>query len=145
MGVQVKWNWCNNYHQEEGNSSTNIYPIFPAYISSSSSNQHDCKHQIESLKIATEKSLPPPSVIPMCKPVAKQFVVAASLAQCGDVESNPGPKREPKPDKAKIMADKVTQLFFTYFLCWDTIQIVSSKNLSNTTSLPQKNITYKHI
>ena len=35
------------------------------------------------------------------------FVVTALLAQCGDVESNPGPKREPKPDKAKIMADKV--------------------------------------
>ena len=31
------------------------------------------------------------------------------LLRCGDVESNPGPKpaREPKPDKAKIMADKV--------------------------------------
>jgi Skp family chaperone for outer membrane proteins len=33
----------------------------------------------------------------------------ALLLLCGDVESNPGPKpaREPKPDKAKIMADKV--------------------------------------
>ena len=31
------------------------------------------------------------------------------LLLCGDVESNPGPKpaREVKPDKAKIMADKV--------------------------------------
>jgi len=108
MGVKEKWNWCNNYLSEEG---SHIYPIFsPAYISysSSSRNQHDCKHQIESLsQVATDKLLLPSSVIPMCEPVAKQFVVAASLAQCGDVESNPGPKREPKPDKAKIMADKV--------------------------------------
>ena len=31
------------------------------------------------------------------------------LLLCGDVEQNPGPpgRREPKPDKAKIMADKV--------------------------------------
>ena len=116
MGVKEKWNWCNNYLSEEG---SNIYPIFsPAYISysSSSHNQHDCKHQIESLsQVATDKLLLPSSVIPMCEPVAKQFVVAASLAQCGDVESNPGPKREPKPDKAKIMADKVTQHFFDTF------------------------------
>ncbi len=29
------------------------------------------------------------------------------LLQCGDVEPNPGPRREPKPDKAKIVAEKV--------------------------------------
>ena len=38
----------------------------------------------------------------------KSFDVVTLLAQCGDIESNPGPKRERPPDKAKIMADKVT-------------------------------------
>lgn len=35
--------------------------------------------------------------------------LSSLLLLCGDVELNPGPKpaREPKPDKAKIMADKV--------------------------------------
>ena len=95
-----------NYQHEGGpvNTIESYYPIFPAYISSSS-NQHDCQHQIESLGSQYQKLQP--SVIPMTISVAKQFVVAAHLAQCGDVESNPGPKREPKPDKAKIMADKV--------------------------------------
>ena len=41
----------------------------------------------------------------------KLFVIASLLAQCGDIESNPGPKpkkgAEPKPDPQKIMEDKV--------------------------------------
>ena len=107
-----------NYQHEGGpvNTIESYYPIFPAYISSSS-NQHDCQHQIESLGSQYQKLQP--SVIPMTISVAKQFVVAAHLAQCGDVESNPGPKREPKPDKAKIMADKVMctpiLLYFSHF------------------------------
>ena len=40
----------------------------------------------------------------------KLFVIASLLAQCGDIESNPGPKpkkgAEPKPDPQKIMEDK---------------------------------------
>ena len=41
----------------------------------------------------------------------KLFVIASLLAQCGDIESNPGPKpkkgAEPKPDPQKIMEEKV--------------------------------------
>ena len=44
--------------------------------------------------------------------VPKHFVIATLLAQCGDIESNPGPKpkkgaAEPKPDPQKIMEEKV--------------------------------------
>ena len=44
----------------------------------------------------------------------KLFVIASLLAQCGDIESNPGPKpkkgAEPKPDPQKIMEEKVRPL-----------------------------------
>ena len=39
--------------------------------------------------------------------VCKLFLVTSFLAECGDVETNPGPRKEAKPDKAKIMQDKV--------------------------------------
>ena len=50
------------------------------------------------------------SVLVFSLPITNISVWLSSLLLlCGDVESNPGPKpaREPKPDKAKIMADKV--------------------------------------
>ena len=96
MGV-VKRNWCCNY--DEG--ATTI--VFPARHYTTSSSTGDFFRPLESLGRTCQVL---PSVVPMPS-VVKHFVVAAHLAQCGDVESNPGPKREPKPDKAKIMADKV--------------------------------------
>ena len=48
--------------------------------------------------------------------IANLFVIATLLAQCGDIESNPGPKpkkgAEPKPDPQKIMEEKVNKFFF---------------------------------
>ena len=47
--------------------------------------------------------------------IANLFVIATLLAQCGDIESNPGPKpkkgAEPKPDPQKIMEEKVNKYF----------------------------------
>ena len=40
-------------------------------------------------------------------PVTKQFAIPALLALCGDIESNPGPKRERPPTKEQIMQGKV--------------------------------------
>jgi hypothetical protein len=40
-------------------------------------------------------------------PATKLFNVPAHLAQCGDIESNPGPKRERPPTKEQIMQGKV--------------------------------------
>ena len=45
---------------------------------------------------------PPPPL-----PATKLFNVPAHLAQCGDIESNPGPKRERPPTKEQIMQGKV--------------------------------------
>ncbi len=48
--------------------------------------------------------------------VAKEFAIASFLAQCGDIESNPGPKakKEAKPDPKKVMEDKVRVFFKNY-------------------------------
>jgi len=40
-------------------------------------------------------------------PANKLFNVPSHLAQCGDIESNPGPKKERPPTKEQIMASKV--------------------------------------
>ena len=53
--------------------------------------------------------------------VPKHFVIATLLAQCGDIESNPGPKpkkgaAEPKPDPQKIMEEKVGYFVENTFL-----------------------------
>ena len=96
MGVvKGTTNWCCNYTVEGAFAN-----VFPARNYATGSSNVDFFRQNESLGQLFLPSVPMPSVV-------KHFVVAAHLAQCGDVESNPGPKREPKPDKAKIMADKV--------------------------------------
>ena len=105
MGVV---NWCNYF---EG--ATTI--VFPARNYATSSSKGDFFRLPSEESLGTDQVLP--SVVPMPLSVVKHFVVAAHLAQCGDVESNPGPKREPKPDKAKIMADKVG--FTIFILTWE--------------------------
>ena len=51
-------------------------------------------------------------------PATKLFNVPAHLAQCGDIESNPGPKRERPPTKEQIMQGKVCRI--TYALIEST-------------------------
>ena len=46
-------------------------------------------------------------------PATKLFNVPAHLAQCGDIESNPGPKRERPPTKEQIMQGKVCRITYT--------------------------------
>lgn len=53
---------------------------------------------------------PPPPPLP----ATKLFNVPAHLAQCGDIESNPGPKRERPPTKEQIMQGKVCRITFIY-------------------------------
>ena len=50
---------------------------------------------------------PPAHMSTAMVPVTKQFVIPAFLALCGDIESNPGPKRERPPTKEQIMQGKV--------------------------------------
>ena len=45
-------------------------------------------------------------------PANKLFNVPSHLAQCGDIESNPGPKKERPPTKEQIMASKVCRITY---------------------------------
>ena len=108
----------------------NNLPIMPANSSSSSksSQQHWCVNQNNKLQFppfcfdenfAMEASAAAGNESKIQLPYSEEatitsnklFVIASLLAQCGDIESNPGPKpkkgAEPKPDPQKIMEDKV--------------------------------------
>lgn len=109
MGVQ---NWCHNYRwggcepmEESCPAGTLLNIVFPAKTSLLSSSSCTMYHVEVGLH----------SKMPAMVPPAKQFTIASFLAQCGDIESNPGPKakKEAKPDPKKIMEDKV-MYFYTF-------------------------------
>jgi hypothetical protein len=85
----------------ESNDLSSPQIKFPA--PSSSFGNHACKYVTGN----SSSSIPPLLSGVFFMLVSKIFVIVSLLALCGDVESNPGPKKEAKPDKAKIMQDKV--------------------------------------
>lgn len=103
MGVQ---NWCHNYRwgPAAGNEEEScLVPpglniVFPAKTSLLSSSSCNMYHVEVGLMLCCYQMA-----------VAKEFAIASFLAQCGDIESNPGPKakKEAKPDPKKVMEDKV--------------------------------------
>lgn len=98
MGVY----WCHNYRWGATNPTNIVLPAKASLPSFSSCNMYHVEPGcIFHMKQNGSKAI-------------KQFTFDSFLAQCGDIESNPGPKREPKPDKAKIMQDKVSFIAHLY-------------------------------
>ena len=121
MGVQTYYNnyrWGAAAEEDLPKEEENI--VLPAKTSlrpTSSSSINGCSwlYHVDEGKTAyagsefTIRGFPSVAgmVQPAPIPVTKLFVVPAHLAQCGDIESNPGPKRERPPTKEQIMATKV--------------------------------------
>ena len=133
MGVQ---NWCHNNYSwgviEEAllprdTKNSVIIPAKTTSPSSSSTHGSWLYHVYENGTTPVSEFIqqPPTLTDNFCEPprgqlqamvgqhlpvgtlVSKQFVVPAHLALCGDIESNPGPKRERPPTKEQIMQGKV--------------------------------------
>merc|ERR1719219_3016865 len=99
MGVQQ--NWCYNYCWGKTSPAGEYFPAITSLPSSSSRMYHVSEREtMHVLRLLSSSGLAGPCMPP------KSFDVATFLAQCGDVESNPGPKKG-APDKAKIYQDKV--------------------------------------
>ena len=98
-------NWCHNYSAEGGKFPTKnfVLPAAAAKTSlSSSSNMYHVDEEVPVFLLQDQISMPTTTI-------CKLFDISTFLAQCGDVESNPGPKakKEAKPDPKKVMEDKV--------------------------------------